>query len=147
MDIFQDVHLRSGKWRSSVTVDHTNGDSLEFIDPADPANKMIARLPVRAEELSQPQVERIAREPEVRLWTDDHGIAWRIARVGPGTHYPYPLETPHLVFDSEQAFAGVVAVDENLHLGDLTHDDLLRYRDRIRDFGGRRRAFRPPRSA
>lgn len=141
----RDVFLRSGKWRWSVDGEGTApGRSLELFEPRAPYNKMSAPLPFSWRDLSNDQVAEIARDPEVRLWTDENGIPWRVARVGPDSHYPYPLQKPHLVFDSENAFAGIVAIDQDAHLGDLSEPELRRYRDRMRDFGGRRRAFRPP---
>lgn len=141
----QDIFLRSGKWRWSVVEERSPlGGMLELIDPAAPHNKMNIRLPPAWRELSSDQVAELARQPEIRLWTDEHGIVWRIARVGPGSHYPYPLETPHLVFDSQQAYAGLVPIPDDDRLGDLTDPELRRFRDRMQDFGGRRRAFRAP---
>lgn len=140
----KDIFLRSGKWRWSAADQGSGAETLELIDPANPQNKMRARLPFTWQELSNDAIEEIAREPEMRLWMDEYGVTWRIARVGPGTHYPYSLRQTHLVFDSEEAYAGIVALDEHARLGDLTAEELRRYRDRMRDFGGRRQYFRPP---
>lgn len=141
----QDVFLRSGKWRWSVAAENSlGGETLELFDPAFPKDKMIVSLPFSWRQLSRDQVAAIAREPQVRLWTDEDDITWRISRVGPGTHYPYSLDHPHLFFDSEQAYSGLVPLEPEHRLGDLTRQELRRYRDHISDFGARRRAYRPP---
>lgn len=143
----RDIFLRSGKWRWSVNEDNAlRGPRLELFDPGAPSNKMNVPLPFGWRSLSAEQISDLAREPEIRLWTDEHGIAWRVTRVGPGSHYPYPLKRPHIVFDSEQAFAGIVEVDPYAQLGELTESELRRYRDDMRDFGGRRKGFRLPES-
>ncbi|HSH46710.1 MAG TPA: hypothetical protein VK966_12770 [Longimicrobiales bacterium] len=141
----QDVFLRSGKWRWTVADENAvHGESLELIDPSAPYNKMAVPLPFSWRRLSNDEIAELAREPEIRLWTDEHGIHWRIARIGPETHHPYRLPDPHLVFDSEQCYAGIVRIEPHARLGDLTSAELRSYRDRMRDFGGRRRAFRAP---
>lgn len=145
----RDIVLRSGKWRwTGAEPDRPARSRIELIDPAAPENKLL--VPVSALEpsddpsLAAESVAEAARDPDVRLWTDEYGIAWRIARVGPGTHHPYPFRTRHLVFDSPNAYAGIVEIDRFARLGDLQDDELRAYRDRMKDFGGRRRAFRPP---
>lgn len=141
----KDVFLRSGKWRWTVADDNGHhGESLELIDPAAPYNKMAVHLPFSWRRLTNEEIAELAREPEIRLWTDEHGIHWRIARIGPQTDHPYRLSEPHLVFDSEQCYAGIVRIEPHACLGDLTAAELRSYRDRMRDFGGRRRAFRAP---
>ena len=141
----KDIFLKSGKWRWSVSSESAlRGESLELFDPAAPYDKMTVSLPFSWRQLPSDRIAEIARQPEVRLWTDEHGITWRIARVGPGTHYPYLLDEPHLFFDSEQAYSGLVPLDPEARLGDLSRDELRRYRDRIHDFGGRRKVYRPP---
>lgn len=141
----RDIFLRSGKWRWTVAEDDAmHGPRLELVDPGAPQNKMAAPLPFSWRSLTNEQIEDLASRPEIRLWTDEHGIAWRITRVGPGTHFPYPFERPHLVFDSEQSFAGIVEIDPHARLGELTNGELRRYRDALRDFGARRKGFRPP---
>ena len=141
----QDIFLRSGKWRWSVVSESAHrGEVLELLDPAFPQDKMTVSLPFSWRNLSREELAEIAREPEVRMWTDELGIPWRISRVGPGTHYPYNLGRPHLFFDSERAYSGLVPLDPGARLGDLNRGELSRYRNRIRDFGARRTAFRPP---
>ena len=141
----RDIYLRSGKWRWTVAAENSlGGETLELFDPGAPHDKMTVSLPFSWRQLSAERVAEFAREPAVRLWTDEEGIAWRISRVGPGTHYPYNLQQPHLFFDSEQAYAGLVPLDPHARLGDLTREELRRYRDHIQDFGGRRKAYRTP---
>ena len=148
----RDIFLRSGKWRCS-TEEPGSPTRLELIDPAAPENKLLVAAPASDPD-SRPggqwgdtqndAMEEAARDPEIRLWTDEYGIPWRIAMVGPESHYPHPLSERGLVFDSEEAFAGFVEIDPYARLGDLQDHELRRYRDGMRDFGGRRRAFRPP---
>jgi hypothetical protein len=89
----------------------------------------------------------LARRPEARLWCDETGALWRVSAVGPGTPYPYPLRSRHLVFDSDEAWAGIVQFDTPLELGDLLDIELQNLRDRMSDIGGRRRGYRPPKLA
>jgi hypothetical protein len=105
---------------------------------------MRLQLPEQWRQLSPEELRELARRPELRLWTDDAQILWRVSAVGPGTFYPYPLRTRHLVFDSDQTWAGIVPFDPPAELGDLTDLDLQRLRDGMSDFGGRRRGYRPP---
>lgn len=141
----QDIFLGSGKWRWTVTSDNAmGGESLELFDPAAPYDKMTVSLPFSWRQLSTEQLAEVARQPEVRLWTDEYGTTWRISRIGPGTRYPYSLGKPHLFFDSEQAYSGLVQLDPDARLGDLDRTQLRAYRDRIADFGARRKAYRPP---
>lgn len=143
--MMQDIFLKSGKWRWSVLEENAlRGETLELFDPAAPQDKMTVSLPFSWRQLSKDELAELAREPEVRLWTDEHGILWRVSRVGPGTRYPYNLGKPHLFFDSEHAYSGLVPLDPEARLGDLRRGELARYRDRIRDFGARRKAYRPP---
>lgn len=143
--VMQDIFLRSGKWRWSViTESPLGGETLELCDPAAPHDKMIVELPFSWRHLSRDELVEVARAPAVRLWTDEAGIVWRISRIGPGTHYPYSLGRPHLFFDSRQAYSGLVAIDQEARLGDLTRDELRYHRDHIADFGARRRVYRPP---
>ena len=135
------VYLRSGKWRCYGTPDV---DDLELVDPARPTNKMRVPLPPGTAGLPERILEEIVRRPEVRLWTDEHGIPWRVSAVGPGTPYDFLLTRRHVLFDSEQAWAGIVEFPEGLELGDLTEQELRRMRDQVADVGGRRRGFRPP---
>jgi hypothetical protein len=80
----------------------------------------------------------------VRLWTDDLFVPWRVSAVGPGTEFPYPLRRKHLVFDSDRTWAGIIEFGDGGQLGELTDLELSRLRDGMRDFGGRRRGYRPP---
>ena len=141
----RDIFLRSGKWRwSNEQSSAAHGPRLEFIDPSAPRNKLMAPAPRGWDRRGCDALVEAAREPDLRLWVDEHGIPWRIARIGPESYYPYKLDRPHLVFDSDQAFAGIVEVDPHARLGEFLDVELAQYRDRMRDFGGRRRGFRPP---
>lgn len=135
------LSLKSGRWRWQVD-ENNRGEVMELVDPGEPLNKMIVPLPFSWRMLPEDQIKALARKPEVRLWVDSRGIFWRVAAVGPGTPYDYPLERRHLVFDSRQAWAGLVEFPDGTELGDLTSEDLQRIRDGMRDFGGRRRHFR-----
>jgi hypothetical protein len=137
------LDLRSGRWRGSIDTTAA-GAFLELVHAANARNKMRLRLPDEWRSLSAAELQRLARSPEVRLWVDDARILWRVSAVGPGTAYPYPLRSRHLVFDSDRAWAGIVEFDASDELGDLTDLELQRLRDRIADFGGRRRGYRPP---
>jgi hypothetical protein len=138
------VYLPSGKWRCYLDVARTGDQFLEFVDPARPQNRMTARVGYSLPEPTDEQLTELARNPLLRLWVDEAGILWRVAAVGPGTPYEYPLRARHLIFDSEVTWAGIVPFPEGLRLGEL-HDAALRgYRDSIADFGGRRRSYRRP---
>jgi hypothetical protein len=137
------LDLKSGRWRGEVDTTAT-GDFLELVQAGRAADKMRLQLPGNWRSLKPRELLELVRRPEARLWTDDAGILWRVSAVGPGTPYPYPLRTRHLVFDSDQTWAGIVAFDSDEELGDLTDLDLQRLRDRMCDFGGRRRGYRPP---
>jgi hypothetical protein len=137
------LDLKSGRWRGQVEATAT-GDFLDLVQTGRPADKMRLHLPGDWRSLKPRELLELVRRPEVRLWTDDAEILWRVSAVGPGTYYPYPLRTRHLVFDSDQTWAGIVAFDGDEELGDLTDLDLQRLRDRMCDFGGRRRGYRPP---
>ena len=134
--------LRSGRWRWHIE-ESSHGEFMEAIDPGQPANKLIVSLPFSWRQLSQEQLTELARKPQLRLWEDGLGVFWRVAAIGPGTPYDFPLHMRHLLFDSEQAWAGIAEFPEDAELGDLTSTDLTRLRDSIRDLGGRRRRFRP----
>ncbi|MGH7481291.1 MAG: hypothetical protein ACRELV_03990 [Longimicrobiales bacterium] len=138
------LFLKSGKWRWGIEGPATGQQVLELVDPSRPQNRMSVGLPFSWRQLPQRGLAELARAPEVRLWLDEQGILWRVTEVGPGTRYPYPLARRHLVFDSEHAWAGIVEFGEPGRLGDLTSAELQRYRSRMADFGGRRRAYRPP---
>ncbi|HEX6135453.1 MAG TPA: hypothetical protein VFZ24_15895 [Longimicrobiales bacterium] len=140
------IDLKSGRWHRFNDTD-ASGAVMELVQVGQPQNKMRVRMPESWWQLSHREIETLARAPEVRLWTDDMFIPWRVSAVGPGTDFPYPLQRRHLVFDSDRTWAGIVEFDGLQQLGDLTDLELKRLRDGIRDFGGRRRGFRPPASA
>jgi hypothetical protein len=133
--------LQSGRWRWNVE-DCNSGEVMELVDPAEPSNKMIVPLPFSWRAFTDEQMQDFVRRPDVRLWRDSAGFFWRVAAVGPGSRYDYPLRTRHLVFDSKHTWAGIVEFPLPDELGDLTNEDLERLRDMISDFGGRRRHFR-----
>ena len=137
------IDLRSGRWRGLVVVS-AKESLLELTRAVDPGNKMRVALPENWRALNQDEIRERARRPEVRLWMDDARILWRVSAVGPETDYPYPLKRRHLVFDSDRSWAGIVPFEPPAELGDLTELELQRLRDRMVDFGGRRRGYRPP---
>lgn len=139
------IDLTSGRWYRSIETT-AGGSVMELIQIGKPHNKMRVRLPDGWRSIGERRLHELARAPEVRLWTDDTGIPWRVSAVGPGTDFPYPLRRRHLVFDSDRTWAGLVEFDGAAELGDLTELDLKRLRDGIQDFGGRRRGYRPPRN-
>lgn len=122
----------------------TSEEMLELVEPGNSTNKMQVTLPFSWRQLEADAFRELARRPEVRLWLDESGILWRVAAVGPGTPYAYPLEKRHLVFDSQQSWAGIVEFMPGVELGDLGTSELRDLRNRIADFGGRRRAYRMP---
>ena len=138
------IDLKSGRWYR-YTVTDAAGAVMELVQVGNPHNKMRVRLPEAWQQLAPRAMEDLARTPEVRLWTDDTFIPWRVSAVGPDTDFPYPLRRRHLVFDSDRTWAGIVEFDGPRQLGDLTDFELRELRDGIRDFGGRRRGYRPPR--
>jgi hypothetical protein len=138
------IHLRSGKWRFYAEPSRSGDTYLELISPTRPENRMSIRVGAALPVLDADRIAELARRPLLRLWSDELGVLWRIAAVGPGTPYQLPLAAPHLLFDSEQAYAGIVEVDDDVRLGELTDDELRAYRNRVQDLGGRRREFRPP---
>lgn len=147
MDTNGIIFLPSGRWRWRVeAVQSSSEEMLELCEPGNSANKMQVGLPFSWRQLEPDAFREIARRPEVRLWLDEAGILWRVAAVGPQTPYLFPLERRHLVFDSQQSWAGIVEFDGDRELGDLTNRDLRDLRNRIADFGGRRRAYRLPAS-
>lgn len=137
------IDLKSGRWHRFMESTAT-GTVMELVQVGHPYNKMRVRLPDDWHHLGQREIAELARSPEVRLWTDDTFIPWRVSAVGPDTEFPYPLRRRHLVFDSDRTWAGIVEFDGDQELGDLTDLELKRLRDGIRDFGGRRRGYRPP---
>ena len=139
------IDLKSGRWHRSVETTAA-GAVMELVQIGSLHNKMRVRLPDNWWALGERALNELARAPEIRLWTDDNEVPWRISTVGPGTDFPYPLRRRHLVFDSDRTWAGLVEFDGPNELGDLTDLDLKRLRDGIQDFGGRRRGYRPPRA-
>ena len=139
------IFLPSGRWRWRVeTLPGSAEEVLELYEPGNSANKMQVGLPFSWRQLDAAGFREVARRPEVRLWLDESGILWRVAAVGPDTPYSFPLERRHLVFDSQQSWAGIVEYPGPSELGDLSNRDLRDLRNRIADFGGRRRAYRLP---
>lgn len=136
-------YLESGKWRGRV-VAQSSQEVLELVDLLNPVNKMRVSLPFSWRQLSKEKLTEFARRPEVRLWMDRSGVMWRVTAVGPDTAFDYPLRARHLVFDSQQSWAGIVAFPLPRELGDLTYDELCELRDTISDFGGQRRRYRAP---
>ena len=139
------IDLESGRWHRSVN-STLDGALLELVHVGNPKNRMRAPLPENWRALDDQQLRECARRAEVRLWQDEDGILWRVSAVGPGTSFPYPLQSRHLVFDSERAWAGIVRFGGPCELGDLTDLDMRTMRNRISDGGGRRRAYRGPSS-
>lgn len=137
------MFLNSGRWIWRIEAS-TERETMELVEPGNPANKMYVTLPFSWRQLPAEELRELARAPEVRLWTDGAGILWRVAAVGPGTSYEYPLGRRHLVFDSQQSWAGLVDFPAPAELGDLTSEELRALRDHISDFGGRRRRYRAP---
>lgn len=137
------IDLKSGRWHRFTDTD-ASGALMELVQVGQPHNKMRVRLPTDWYHLNSRDLQDLARSPEVRLWTDDTFIPWRVSAVGPGTDFPYPLRRRHLVFDSDRTWSGIVEFPGPERLGDLTDLELKRLRDGISDFGGRRRGYRPP---
>jgi hypothetical protein len=139
------VDLKSGRWRGQIQAT-ADGDFLELLQAGREVAKLRLQLPPHWRSLTPAQIQELARRPELRLWTDDTRVLWRVSAVGPGTAYPYPLQHRHLVFDSDQTWAGIVEFANQGELGDLTDLELQGLRDRMCDFGGRRRGYRRPRA-
>ncbi|HUF50546.1 MAG TPA: hypothetical protein VMN60_06925 [Longimicrobiales bacterium] len=137
------IELQSGRWLKQITTT-LNAAVLELVHVANSENRMRVQLPDHWRTFDDQQLQECARRSEVRLWSDEDGILWRVSTVGPGTAFPFPLQERHLVFDSERAWAGIVRFGNECELGDLTDLDLRSMRDRVSDFGGRRRAYRGP---
>lgn len=139
------LFLRSGRWRWRVeAVPGSSEELLELCEPGNATNKMQVALPFSWRQLEPDAFREIARRPDVRLWLDEAGILWRVTAVGPNTPYAFPLERRHLVYDSQQSWAGIVEFPDTEQLGDLTNRGLRELRNRAADFGGRRRAYRRP---
>lgn len=139
------IRLDSGRWYARLEED-AQGREFTHLSRADrPEESMRVRLPFGWRVLDDATLQELARKPEVRIWYDEHGIRWRIAAVGPGTSYDFPIPGRYLVFDSDQAWAGLTRYEDDRELGDLSSDDLQDLRNGISDLGGGRRSFRPPR--
>lgn len=133
--------LESGNWNWHIE-ESSRGEVMELVDPNEPLNKMIVRLPCNWRLLSEEDLAALARTPEVRLWRDDRGRFWRVSMIGPGTRYDFPFPQKCLVFDSNQTWSGIVDFQLDVELGDISHEDLQLLRNSMRDLGGRRRHFR-----
>lgn len=142
------MRLGSGRWYTRVEDDARGTEHLFLSNAECPEDSMRRRLPFSWRDMSDEELEQLAQKPELRLWTDELGIQWRVATVGPGTPYDFPLRERYLVFDSIQAWAGITPYpdDGRRPLGELTDKELRELRNSIRDFGGGRRSFRPPNS-
>ena len=139
------LFLPSGRWRWRIeAISGSSEEMLELSEPGNASNKMQLGLPFSWRQMEPDAFRDLARRPEVRLWLDESGILWRVAAVGPNTPYSFPLDKRHLVFDSQQSWAGIVEFAGEAELGDLSNRELRDLRNRISDFGGRRRAYRVP---
>ena len=138
------IRLGSGRWYVRIEETAHGTEYLHLTRARRPGETMRVRLPFSWRALDDDAMADLARNAEVRLWTDEHDIHWRVAIVGPGTAYAFPLPGRFLVFDSEQTWAGLVRYDDAIGLGDLTDERLRELRDGIADFGGGRRRFRAP---
>jgi hypothetical protein len=138
------IRLDSGRWYARLEQDAAGREYLHLSRAERPGETMRARLPFSWRMLDGDVMTDLARAPELRIWLDEHGIRWRIAAVGPGTDHDLPFPGRVLVFDSDQAWAGVTPYAAERELGDLTDSELRVLRDGISDLGGGRRRFRPP---
>jgi hypothetical protein len=138
------ILLESGRWYARIDMDAGRREHLVLTDPSYPSDCMRARLPFSWRQQGDGALEELARDPAVRLWTDEYGIQWRIAVVGPESPYDIPLHERYLVFDSRETWAGVTPLGDGRRLGELDSDELRELRDRASDIGGGRRRFRPP---
>lgn len=138
------IRLESGRWYGRLEEDAQGREFIHLTRAERPGETMRVRLPFGWRGLERSELEALARKPEVRIWYDELGIRWRIAAVGPGESYDIPIPGRYLVFDSDQAWAGLTRYEEDRELGELTDDELQDLRDGIHDFGGGRHGFRPP---
>ena len=138
------IRLGSGRWYVRIEENAEGSEYLYLTHPGKPGDSMRVRLPFSWRALDDDALVQLARQPEVRIWCDDHDIQWRVAAVGPGTLYDFPLPGRFLVFDSAQTWAGLVRFPEDVALGDLSEERLRELRDGIADLGGGRRRFRAP---
>lgn len=137
------IRMDSGRWSVRIERDARRREYLRLTSQAHPRDSMRVRLPFSWRCLDDETVVDRARDPDVRLWTDEHGIRWRISVVGPGSRNAVPVEGRFLAFDSEETWAGITPFPEG-HLGDMDARELRNLRDRLEDIGGGRRSFRAP---
>lgn len=138
------IRLESGRWYVRIEENAGGSEYLYLTNAARSGESMRVRLPFSWRALDDDAIADLARTPEVRIWCDEHDIQWRVAAVGPGTPYAFPLSGRFLVFDSEQTWAGLVRYEDDTPLGDLTDARLRELRDQSSDFGGGRRRLRLP---
>lgn len=140
------IRLGSERWYARVEQDARGTEHLYLSNAERPGDSMRRQLPFSWRDMGDDGLTALARAPELRLWTDEHGIQWRIAVVGPGTPYDFPLRERYMVFDSTETWAGIVPFNEGdpSELGEMDDEQLRALRDSIADFGGGRRSFRPP---
>lgn len=137
------IRLESGRWYARVEEDTGGREHLYLSSAERPSDSMRRSLPFSWRDLDDEALVELARDPELRLWTDEHGLQWRIAAVGPGTPHEFSLPHRYLVFDSVETWVGITRFSEG-KLGDLAADQLRELRDDIADLGGSRKGFRPP---
>ena len=138
------IRLHSGRWYVRIEENAEGSEYLYLTHASRPGESMRVRLPFSWRALDDDGIVELARHPEVRIWCDEHDILWRVAAVGPGTPYTFPLTGRFLVFDSAQTWAGLVRYKDDIPLGELTDEALRGYRDSMSDLGGGRRHFRTP---
>lgn len=138
------IRLDSGKWYAEIERDAAREEYLRLTSPTRPRNSMRVRLPFSWRHLDDSGLTALARRPEIRLWTDELGVQWRVSEIGVGTPYPLPLDGRYLVFDCRQNWSGIVRFNAPPELGELTESEMKAYRDRMSDLGGSREGYRPP---
>lgn len=119
------ITLRSGTWTWSY-----DGDGVILLRHAERSgNEMRIFFP--NEGLSNEVVARLARDPDVRVWTDDDGVQWQVSTAffAAGRFAPELPDSPDqpdsvtLEFDRDEEYRAV-KVPITLDLGDLTHQEL-----------------------
>jgi hypothetical protein len=138
------IRLDSGRWYARIERDARGTEILNLSRASRPRDTMRVPLPFSWRGFDTESLQELAREPEVRLWTDEHGVRWRIALVGPGTRFAFPVRQRYLVFDSDETWAVVTPYDNDRGLGEITDEELTALRDGASDLGGGRRSYRPP---